>query len=175
MAIDLTLGAAASRRRACILLLTLVLAACGGGDEEEAAAPPTTASTLATTTVTKTTTVTTAEAEPALTGPTFQLPSRNIGCAFAEDVLRCDILSGLVPEPGEPCELDWVGIVFGEHHAAAPQCAGDTVYDQEAPTLAYGQSWARGGLRCESRRTGLSCANEDGRSFTLARAGWTAS
>lgn len=165
------------RLGASAILALLLLAGCGGGDETAPAPAATTAPTTTTTTTTTTVTVTeaTTVSAPALSGATFQLPSRNIGCALAADVLRCDVLSGLDPEPESACELDWVGIVLGEHGAAAPQCAGDTVYDRDAPTLAYGQAWARGGFRCESRRSGLSCENEDGHSFALARGGWTVS
>jgi hypothetical protein len=112
---------------------------------------------------------------PDLASPTFRMPSGNIGCALAAGILRCDILSGLHPEPGEACDFDWVGLVLPKDGAAEPNCGSDTVYDAAAPTLAYGWTWRSGGFWCESSQTGLSCANRSGRGFTLARSGWTVS
>lgn len=159
-------------RATCLsLLAALCLAACGGEQEAETTVVTETTAASATTTSGQTTTVD----QPALATPRFQLPSRNIGCVLEDDVLRCDILSGLSPEPESACELDWVGLVLPADGPAEPSCAGDTAYDQAAPTLAYGESWVRDGLACESEESGLSCTNEAGHGFTLARAGWTAS
>jgi hypothetical protein len=112
---------------------------------------------------------------PDLATSAFQMPSRNIGCALAGGILRCDLLSGLRPEPGAACELDWVGVILPRDSAAEPLCAGDTVYDRAAPTLAYGWTWRRAGFACESRESGLNCTNRAGGEFSLAREGWTAS
>jgi hypothetical protein len=112
---------------------------------------------------------------PDLASPTFRMPSGNIGCALIAGILRCDILSGLRPEPGEVCDFDWVGLVLPKDGAAKPNCGSDTVYDAAAPTLAYGSSWRRDGLTCDSSETGLTCTNRAGRGFRLARAGWTVS
>jgi hypothetical protein len=110
-----------------------------------------------------------------LGGPAFQLPSRNIGCRAGGGALRCDILSGLVPEPDEPCELDWVGVVLPAARAAEPNCAGDTVYDGAAPVLAYGDLWHRGAFWCRSSEAGLACVNRDVTgSLELARERWSA-
>jgi hypothetical protein len=102
----------------------------------------------------------------------FQLPAKNIGCGYDSGVLRCDILSGLKPEPSEPCQLDWTGIVLEANGAAQPECAGDTIYDASAPILGYGEGWARNGISCESRKDGLRCENGSGHGFSLARAAW---
>lgn len=112
---------------------------------------------------------------PDLATLAFQMPSRSIGCALAGGTLRCDILSGLSPAPGAACELDWVGVVLPRHSAAEPLCAGDTIYGRAAPTLAYGLMWRRAGFTCESRESGLTCANRAGAEFRLARGSWTAS
>lgn len=110
-----------------------------------------------------------------LTGASFQLPSRNIGCRAGGGALRCDILSGLRPEPGGACELDWVGITLPAAGRARPQCAGDTAYDASAPVLAYGDVWNRGGFWCRSSESGLLCVNRDLQgSFELARERWSA-
>jgi hypothetical protein len=106
---------------------------------------------------------------------TFRMPSGNIGCALAGTLLRCDILSGLKPEPSRVCELDWVGLVLPQEGMPEPNCAGDTVYDQAAPTLAYGAIWVRAGFKCYSMKSGLLCLAPRGGEFTLAREGWKGS
>jgi hypothetical protein len=106
-----------------------------------------------------------------LSSETFIMPSRNIGCGFFE-ALRCDILSGLNPTPTGDCELDWTGLTIEPEGNAAPQCAGDTVFDPQAPVLEYGQTRSRAGITCASRQTGLRCTNTVGHGFALARASW---
>ncbi len=106
-----------------------------------------------------------------LSTETFIMPSRNIGCGFFE-ALRCDILSGLNPTPTGECELDWTGLTLESQGNAAPQCAGDTVFNPDAPVLEYGQTWRLAGITCQSRQTGLRCTNEEGHGFSLARANW---
>ena len=110
----------------------------------------------------------------ALSASFFQLPSRNIGCAYSTrpTVLRCDIRSGLRPEPRRSCELDRTRLQLTPTGRARPTCAGDTAILPNAPVLAYGRTWRRGGIVCRSRRTGLRCANRSGHGFTLAREGW---
>jgi hypothetical protein len=160
--------------RRLLLLLGLVLALAGcGGDQES-----TTVTVTNTETQTRTETV---EAEPVLTvktsdvalkGPTFQMPSKNIGCTEGEDVLVCDVLSGLSPEPDRQCELDWTGMEMERLGPAQPRCAGDTAYVQSAPVLEYGEAWQRNGFLCVSKDTGLDCTNEDSHGFTLSREQW---
>jgi hypothetical protein len=106
----------------------------------------------------------------------FQTPSRNMACLFASQAarrpayLRCDILTGLKPEPKRPCELDWTGLGLTVRGRAYPVCAGDTVYTRDARVLRYGERWSRGPFTCLSRRAGLRCTNARGRGFVLARA-----
>ena len=157
-------------RPLAVLIVTaaLLLPACDGGEDE------------ADSVATATTTVSTTDrprrsAEPALTSRSFQMPSKNIGCALHRKVLRCDILSGLQPEPTEECDFDWVGLEIGVTGAASPNCGSDTVFDQGAKTLAYGETWTRREIVCKSRRRGLSCANREGHELTLARDRWSAS
>jgi hypothetical protein len=127
-------------------------------------------------TVTNVSTVTAAAPPPAVHDyARFQMPSHNVGCGIDSDVLRCDILSGLKPEPTEACELDWTGVVLDADSAGQPECAGDTVFDQSAPMLAYGETWSRDGLTCVSRQSGLECKNAAGHGFTLARESWSVS
>ena len=113
-------------------------------------------------------------AGPAAGAIGFRTPSKNIGCTYmtAPNVLRCDILSGLKPEPSRRCALDWTGISLAPTGRAQPTCAGDTAYRQGARILGYGSTWRRDGVRCVSRRTGLRCVNRSGHGFVLARASW---
>ena len=110
----------------------------------------------------------------AAAAPGFRMPSRNIGCSYttAPTVVRCDILSGLKPEPRRRCALDWTGITLAPTGRAQPVCAGDTAYPHRAPILGYGRTWRRGGVVCVSRRQGLRCRNRSGRGFELARTRW---
>jgi hypothetical protein len=48
-------------------------------------------------------------------------------------------------------------------------CAGDTAVNRHAKAVRYGQTWARGGFSCTSRRTGLRCKNHSGHGFFLSR------
>ncbi len=104
----------------------------------------------------------------------FRTPSKNIACAFQTRpaFLRCDILSGLKPEPSRRCAGDWTGVSMRRFGKAAATCAGDTVYERRAPVLAYGRVWTRGGFRCLSRPTGLTCSNGSRHGFFLSRERW---
>lgn len=113
-----------------------------------------------------------APAHAQLTTKMFQTPSGNVGCAIFSGTLRCDILSGLNPEPQGDCELDWTGLFVKASGKAGPVCAGDTVYDPDAPVLAYGGKWKRKGIMCRSRRSGLTCTNKLDHGFFLSRNSW---
>jgi len=148
----------------------LAVAACGG----------TGAGKTTVVTVTNIETVTSAQppqastevSKTALRSSRFRMPSKNVGCIYYANVLRCDILSGLVPEPTASCELDWTGFVLEETGAAQAECAGDTVYDEGAPVLAYGELWSSGkSIVCHSLTVGLQCVNKGGHGFSLARGG----
>jgi hypothetical protein len=108
----------------------------------------------------------------------FQTPSRNIGCLFAPKgdlgpgFLRCDLLSGLRPEPRRACTGDWTGATVGIAGRAGPTCAGDSAYDPKARILGYGRTWRRAGIVCTSRTTGLTCRNRTGHGFFLSRRSW---
>jgi Family of unknown function (DUF6636) len=106
----------------------------------------------------------------------FRTPSGNVGCSGSvaasgrPSYLRCDILSGLRPEPRRVCRLDWTGFSLMPTGPARPVCAGDTAFDRGARILRYGSTWKQGGYACRSLRSGLRCTNRDGRGFVLARA-----
>jgi hypothetical protein len=158
---------------ALVLTILLLLVACGGDSGSVSTVTVTATTTEATTTTsTVTTTVTLA---PDLTTRFFLLPSGNIGCILEPDGLRCDIGSGLVPEPTEACDFDWVGLFIGATGPAEPNCGSDTFLGFRMPTLAYGSTWSRMGIVCESRRKGLRCTNREGHELTLARGSWSVS
>jgi len=102
----------------------------------------------------------------------FQMPSGNIACLYHSGTLRCDIRSGLEPEPKRDCEVDWTGLTVEADGKAGPVCAGDTVADPNARTLKYGAKWKRNGIVCRSRRTGLRCHNRKHHGFFLSRDDW---
>jgi len=112
---------------------------------------------------------------PILTSTTFKMPSRNIGCRLSGITLRCDIRSGLKPPPARSCAGDWGAVTIGPKGRAKPLCASDTVYDDSAPTLAYGSVWGGSGITCLSDQAGLQCSSMPGRhTFFLSRQSWAA-
>ena len=164
---------------ACAVLLS---AGCAEGGSDSVAVVTTTTETATVTvteTETETVTATTATSveptEPAVDSRNFLTPSRNIACLFLRKVLRCDIMSGLRPEPLEVCDFDWVGLELGVRGPATPNCGSDTVFDQGAPTLAFGSTWTWHKIVCELRRRGLRCTNGGGHELDLARGSWSVS
>jgi len=155
-------------RRLVPLIALVAAAACGGGATATETAVVATQTVVDTVTVEPIPTITTIT----LSSPTFQMPSKNIGCTFGEGVLVCDVLSGLNPEPKKSCELDWTGMEMESNGPAQPRCAGDTAYVQSAPVLAYGDTWGSGGFFCTSATTGLKCFNRDEHGFSLSREAW---
>jgi hypothetical protein len=109
----------------------------------------------------------------------FSTPSGNIDCVYMEsdrDVpsLRCQTAFDLNPLPPKPadCDLDWGGGLHLESDGkVAVVCAGDTIAGDYTP-LAYGEAWEKNGLRCVSRRRGLTCSSRNGKGFFLSRQGW---
>jgi uncharacterized protein DUF6636 len=158
-----------------VLLLGVVLAAaaCGGASTETVTVTGTPQTETHTVTVTLEPEPTVSTSAPALKTTTFQMPSKNIGCATSEGVLVCDILSGLKPEPKQKCELDWTGMEMERLGPSQPRCAGDTAYVQSAPVLQYGSTWRRDGFMCVSQQSGLQCRNQENHGFLLARNAWT--
>ena len=116
--------------------------------------------------------VPTTSANAALHSRHFKMPSKNIHCAIFSGNLRCDILSGMKPEPQGECELDWTGMILSKNGKASPVCAGDTVVKKGSQTLEYGQRWSRNKIHCKSKMTGLRCANNKGHGFFLSRDEW---
>ena len=107
----------------------------------------------------------------------FHAPSGNIQCAIMTgdyNSARCDVMEVTkMSFPTQPadCDLDW-GHAFevGSTGAGAPACAGDTVADPSGFVLGYGQSFSKGGFTCQSEKTGMTCTNEEGHGFSVAKA-----
>jgi hypothetical protein len=111
--------------------------------------------------------------ENGLNSKSFLLPSGNIACTlWDERYLRCDLRSGLNPQPKSPaCELDWTGISLDRTTKAQPTCAGDTVFGSY-PVLNYGRTWSRAGIKCTAKTSGLTCTNYRKHGFFLNRSQW---
>jgi hypothetical protein len=107
----------------------------------------------------------------------FRTPSKNIACAYVAQrslggpFLRCDLLSGLKPEPKRACEFDWGAVTMRPKKKARASCISDTVYSKSAPILAYGHTWSRGAFRCQSAQKGLTCRSGTHGLF-LSRQSW---
>jgi hypothetical protein len=117
----------------------------------------------------------------------FKTPSANIVCVYwlKPASVGCRILSGLKPAPATdrpgcprvpdvglkatgPAKIGGRSICPGEDEGDA----GPAAFRDVARVLAYGTSWAGGGLRCKSAETGLTCRNSTGRGFFLSRESW---
>ena len=107
----------------------------------------------------------------------FRAPSGNINCLIALGEYaeaRCDMIQ-LTPSytkaPAD-CDLDWgssfaIGLSDRKGKLA---CVGDTVIDQRATVLGYGQTLSLGGFACRSEKTGMTCTNPAGHGFSIAKA-----
>lgn len=102
----------------------------------------------------------------------FTSPSGNVSCMLDVDYVRCDIAERDWAPPPRPadCEFDYgQGIALAPGEPAAFVCAGDTTLGGSNP-LGYGQSIARGDLRCDSAETGITCLDRNtGHGFALSR------
>jgi len=104
----------------------------------------------------------------------FRSPTGNIHCMIfsgTDAAARCDLseFTQSYPRPAD-CDLDF-GYAFEvrAEGQGEPICAGDTVIDENAPVLAYGRSVVGSGITCTSEKTGMTCVNDEGHGFTLAR------
>lgn len=103
--------------------------------------------------------------------PEFQSPSGNVQCALQGSRVRCDMRRVGNPLPPRPssCIGDWGHsfVVTRTGSRGRRICVTDAVGGPNLPTIAYGRTWRRGGLRCSVRRTGVRCANGRGHGFLL--------
>jgi hypothetical protein len=93
----------------------------------------------------------------------FRSPTGKIGCAFFRD-------TGIPPE----VRCDWRGggdraVRVGLHGKAKRIKVTDTVLDPDARVLAYGNTKRFHGLRCTSRRSGMTCrSTKSGHGFKVS-------
>ena len=120
--------------------------------------------------------------------PGFHSPSGNIRCYYEGGrpaVLRCQIgqaayTKRLVAYCGAPpIGVDWAGFELTATRKGAVTCSGGVLYSPETqvPVFVnqpYGTTWRRGGFRCDSRRTGVSCRSRAGHGLFISRASWRA-
>jgi hypothetical protein len=107
----------------------------------------------------------------------FRSPTGNINCLIATGdyaAARCDMIELTVnfTTPPPDCDLDW-GHAFSIGPAAPKgqlACVGDTVIEQTAITLDYGETLSLGDLSCTSAKTGMTCTNPAGHGFTISKA-----
>src|SRR6516162_9176835 len=118
--------------------------------------------------------------------PGFHSPSGNIRCYYEGGrpaVLRCQIgqaayTKRLVAYCGAPpIGVDWAGSELTATRKGAVTCSGGVLYSPETqvPVFVnqpYGTTWRRGGFRCDSRRTGVSCRSRAGHGLFISRASW---
>lgn len=107
----------------------------------------------------------------------FHTPSRNIICdSFGgggpgRGSMRCDINNTSNRPKPKPrsCEFDY-GFSYGLSTRGRGEllCVSDAVVNTR-PILRYGRAWSRFGMRCVSRRSGLTCRNGRGHGFFLSR------
>jgi hypothetical protein len=102
----------------------------------------------------------------------FRSPTGNIGCAYYNAALRCDVRDGLVPRPprpaGCPSFTDYGQGLSLNARGTSVVCAGDTALGAGS-VLPYGRTWHRGSITCVSRSTGFTRTNASGRGFYIAR------
>jgi hypothetical protein len=108
----------------------------------------------------------------------FASPSRNISCLIIDATARCDITARSWSPPRRPASCPKIvdfgqGLIVGATGAAGLVCAGDTVMNPSARTLAYGQADVIGTLRCTSALSGVTCAStRTGHGFFISRQGY---
>ena len=92
---------------------------------------------------------------------------------MSAQVVRCDIAEKqwTAQRPSScPSEVDFgQGLTMQATGPAKVVCAGDTVLNPQAPTLAYGSSSQIGSITCTSTEADVECVNSSGGSFKLSR------
>ena len=90
----------------------------------------------------------------------FRTPSGNIVCNGGAASVACVVFSA-----SPTCQKTWSLRSTGR---ATFRCVYANI-GTDVSALAYGRSISRGGIRCVSRRTGLTCTNRSRHGFFLSR------
>lgn len=108
----------------------------------------------------------------------FHSPSGNIHCglyASAESTgVRCDVYEMTARSYNQvppECEFDW-GNSFAVNSVGMGYlaCVSDAVADDSGLELDYGKAVSLGGITCNSAKSGMTCTNEEGHGFSVAKA-----
>ena len=118
----------------------------------------------------------------------FTTPSGNIDCRGGGSSISCEVQKAhwpRVPPRPKDCDLDWVGtqLNLSKGRVTLGSCRGDigplcvpSSPGDRCTTRPTAAAWSstRNGIRCTSRRTGLTCRsrNGEGAGFTAAREGY---
>jgi hypothetical protein len=100
---------------------------------------------------------------PVLTG--FNVPSRNIVCNAGPSHGGNGIVCTVFSEASSRGQKLWSMQTKGRVSVGYFMSNVATEY----PILRYGRFWTWHGIRCTSRRTGLTCKNQSGHGFVLSR------
>ncbi len=110
--------------------------------------------------------------EPGPTG-SFRSPSGNILCLMQEDLTSCWIgeKQWSIDQPPDPAcaDADWGDAIDLSSAEVWWPCYTDFIYDPGADVLDYGDAMVVSGFRCDSARAGVTCLNQTGQGFRLAK------
>lgn len=113
---------------------------------------------------------------PALAQTTFTVAGGNIGCAFANGGVRCDIHQRIWAPPAQPsnCSGSW-GNALGLQSLGASGfvCAGKAVASANADVVPDGWDDKVGKITCQVRSFGVDCFSTSRRGFIVSRTGYT--
>lgn len=107
-----------------------------------------------------------------ITGPEFQMPSRNIACLVRQQ--------GFEGGNGFSMQLYCVryaprtlAVMLDERGIESYPTDGDQPFSPDATVLKYGWHYANGGFRCKSTKKALRCAHPKYGAFVLSRNGFS--
>ncbi len=109
----------------------------------------------------------------------FHSPSKNIYCVGVNSKtdggsVDCEIVTRTNAKEAQPrpadCDLEW-GNRFAVYYTGEAKmiCAGDTLRDDNAKVLNYGEGLDRFGIHCTSSEQGIECINDDQHGFKIAK------
>jgi hypothetical protein len=108
----------------------------------------------------------------------FLSPTRNIGCGITSGNAACDIREKTWSPPSKPasCEFEWgngLYLTTTASPATGFACSGDSVINDDAAVLPYGQRTTLGSITCESREDGVRCVDAVSRhGFLIGKASY---